>query len=114
MIRLTAALEAWGTPAFDATLKEAIRGLGVDELPLQLGLTTGSYALDDKLDVTVINAVEKDQCIRVKAGIFYTGMIPGCSCADDPTPVEEHTEYCVVQLDISKTTGETAFTLLEE
>jgi hypothetical protein len=50
----------------------------------------------------------------VKAGIFYSGVVTGCSCADDPTPVNEESEYCVVQLDINKQTGETAIALLAE
>lgn len=114
MIRLSRALRAWGTPGFNDILKETLRHMGVDELPLQQGLTTGSYALDDKLDVNIISAVEEGGTVRVKAGIFYSGMIPGCSCADDPTPVDEHTEYCVVQLAIDTTTAVTTITLVTE
>jgi hypothetical protein len=50
----------------------------------------------------------------VKAGIFYTGVIAGCSCADDPTPVDELNEYCVVQFDIDRMTAETTVRLLAE
>jgi len=52
--------------------------------------------------------------IRVKAGIFYTGVIAGCSCADDPTPIDEQNEYCVVQFDIDRTTADATVTLLAE
>ena len=50
--------------------------------------------------------------IRAKAGIFYTGIIPGCSCANDPTPETEYSEYCEVLFDINKRTAETLVTLL--
>jgi hypothetical protein len=112
MIRLAQSLIAWGTPDFEGTLKAEIEQLGVEQLPLQQGLTTSSYALDDKLNVRIIRVFEDAGFIRAKAGIFYTGIIAGCSCADDPTPVEKQNEYCEVQLDINKITAETTVSLL--
>jgi hypothetical protein len=41
-------------------------------------------------------------------------MTVGCSCADDPTPDSKNNEYCVVQLDIDKTTAETTIDLVTE
>lgn len=114
MIRLTKALNAWGTPGFDDILKEEIRRLGGARLPLQQGLSAGSHALDNDLQAVILGVSEEAGVIRAKAGIFYAGVIAGCSCADDPTPVNEHTEYCVVQLDIDKRTAETIVTLLAE
>ncbi|MDP2785278.1 MAG: hypothetical protein Q8O38_11890 [Sulfurimicrobium sp.] len=114
MIRLAKSLNTWGTPDFEDTLKAEIEQMGAEQLPLQQGLSTSSYALDDKLNVRIISISEEAGFIRAKAGIFYTGIIAGCSCADDPTPVEEQTEYCVVQLEIDKTTAETTVALLAE
>ena len=114
MIRLARSLSAWGTPYFEDILKSEIEQLGAEQLPLQQGLSTSSYALDDKLNVRMISASEEASFIRAKVGIFYSGITPGCSCADDPTPVEEQVEYCVVQLDINKTTAETTVALLAE
>lgn len=114
MIRLTKSLNAWGTPDFNSVLKEEVEQMGAGQLPLQQGLSTSSYALDDKLNVLIISVSEKGGFIFAKIGIFYTGIIAGCSCADDPTPVEEQVEYCEVQLDINKVTAETAVALLAE
>ena len=114
MTRLTQALNAWGTPDFEGVLKKEIEQMGAEHLPLQQGLSSGSYALDNKLQVMVISVSEDAGFIRAKAGIFYTGILTGCSCADDPTPVNEESEYCVVQLDISKSTAETTVALLAE
>ena len=114
MIRLTEALDAWGTPDFADILKQEITHLDADRLPLQQGLSTSSYVVDNKLDVMIISVSEEEGFIRVKAGIFYAGIIAGCSCADDPTPVDEISEYCEVQLDISKTTAETTVALVTE
>jgi hypothetical protein len=102
MIRLTEALRAWGTPAFNDALKRELRGLNADQLPLQQGLTSGSYALADRLEVMVIRTGEERDRIRARVGIFYAAMMIGCSCADDPTPVDEENEYCEVELEIDK------------
>lgn len=107
MIRLTKSLSVWGTPAFRETLKREIEDLGATHLPLQQGLSTGSYAIDDGLQAMILGVAEGPTTIRVQAGLFYSGIIAGCSCADDPTPVEAHSEYCEVALDIDKATGET-------
>ena len=114
MLHLTQSLNAWGSPAFDSILKREIVQLGAGQLPLQQGLSTSSHALDDKLDVMLISVSEDAGFLRVKAGIFYSGIIAGCSCADDPTPIDEHSEYCVVRIDIDKVTAETTVTLLAE
>ena len=114
MIQLTQALSAWGSPTFDGILKQEIARLGAGDLPLQQGLSVSSHALDDKLDVMIISVAEETGLLRVKAGIFYSGIIPGCSCADDPTPIGENSEYCVVRLDIDRVTAETTVTLLAD
>jgi hypothetical protein len=114
MIRLTKALEAWGSPDFTDILKQEVARLDAGQLPLQQGLSSASYALDGKFDVMIISASEEEAFIRVKAGIFYAGIIAGCSCADDPTPVDELSEYCELRLDISKTTAVTTVALLTE
>ena len=114
MPKLADSLHAWGTPDFKRILKSEIEQLDASQLPLQQGLSIGSYALDNKLDVIVIDAAEAEGHIRAKVGIFYTSIIAGCSCADDPTPVDENNEYCVVQLDINTSTAETTLTLLAD
>jgi hypothetical protein len=114
MIRLSKALNAWGSPDFEEILKREIEQLDAGQLPLQQGLSTGSYASDNTLGVMIISVSDDPDVIHVKAGIFYSGIIAGCSCADDPTSVDENAEYCEVQLDISKATAETRVTLLTE
>jgi len=64
--------------------------------------------------VVIISVAEMGNMIRIKAGIFYTGVIGGCSCADDPSPSGETNEFCEVQLDIDKTTAATAVALVAE
>jgi len=114
MLRLPRSLNAWGTPAFAAILKQEIEQAGAAPLPLQQGLSVSSVALGDKISV-MINGISEDAgFIHARAGIFYSGIIAGCSCADDPTPVGENSEYCEVRFDIDKNTAETMVTLLAE
>ena len=113
MIRLAKTLDAWGSASFEGALKAEIEQLDVDQLPLQQGLSTTSHVADSPHKVIVIRISDDEDFIRVKAGIFYSGIIAGCSCADDPTPVDEQTEYCEVQIEISKLTAEATITLIE-
>jgi hypothetical protein len=112
MIRFTKAIEAWGTADFTDILKLEIEQLDVDQIPLQQGLSCTSYVADSQRKAMIICVTEGEGSIQVKAGIFYSGIIAGCSCADDPTPVDEQNEYCEMQFEINKQTAEAAVTLL--
>ena len=112
MIRLDKSLRAWGKAEFEAILKREVEELGADHLPLQQGLTVSSHVSDSPFTMMIHRVAETEYLIRIKAGIFYQGIIAGCSCADDPTPVNENNEYCEVQLDIDKTTAATEVALI--
>jgi hypothetical protein len=114
MIQLTKSLKAWGSPSFQDVLTDEIRHLDAAALPLQQGLSQGSYASHDGISVMIISIAEEPGCIRIKTGIHFTGIIAGCNCADDPTPVDGHPEYCEVQFTIDRQTAETTVTLLQD
>jgi hypothetical protein len=114
MIRFTDALDAWGTPDFNDILKREIEQLTIEQLPLQQGLSSSSHVLDDSLRAMIISVADEGNLIRAKAGIFYAGITAGCSCADDPAPVTEQSEYCEVRVDIDKATAGTTVVLLAE
>jgi len=114
MVRLPESLAAWGTSGFKDVLKREISQMDAKLLPLQQGMSLGSYAKGDNISATILNTTEDDHAIHAKAGIFFTSIIAGCSCADDPTPLDEQNEYCEVQFVIDKTTGETRASLIQE
>ena len=114
MMQLTTALKAWGTPAFEVVLKNTIMQMDVTLLPLQQGLSQSSYTDGKNRSVIILNMAEEPGFIRVNTCIFYTGIIAGCSCADDPTPMSEIAESCEVQISIDKSTAETTVTLLAD
>lgn len=114
MIQLNKSLKAWNTPEFKVVLQQEIAQLDSDRLPLQQGLTICSHVADRPVQAMILDLSEDANLIHVKAGIFYTGIIAGCSCADDPTPTAEQNEYCVLQFCIDKQTAETTVLLVSE
>lgn len=112
MIKLPLSLQAWGTESFNDVLKKEIGGLDTILLPLQQGLQYSSMANGENLSVMILKSVDDMDNILVTAGLFYTGIISGCNCADDPTPVDENNEYCEVLFFINKITTVTTVTLI--
>lgn len=114
MIRLPDSVRAWNTPDFEAAAKREIAALDPATLPLQQALSVSSHVADAPIEASVLAAWEEAGRIRVKAGIFYSGIIAGCSCTDDPTPMSEQAEYCVVRIDLDPATAEATVTLLPD
>ncbi|WP_455376588.1 hypothetical protein [Kaarinaea lacus] len=114
LIRLETLLKAWPSDNFPDIVKQEIEKLDVSMLPLQQGLSQGNYVTDEKINVMVISVTSEESSILVKTGIFYSSVIAGCNCADDPTPVDTLPEYCVVQFDINKITADTSVQLITE
>lgn len=95
-------------------IKTEIEQLDPKLLPLQQGLSVGGYALYDTFNVMIIGISDHAKHLHVRAGIFYQGVIAGCSCADDPSPTDVTTEYCEVLFEIDRVTGEATVALIAE
>jgi len=111
---LTLSLAAWQTPDFDAVFKAEVKQLDPDLLPLQQGLAHSSVAKADDLAISILETTASALEIQVRAGLLYAGIIAGCSCADDPTPIDEINEYCEVRFVIDRATGAASVTLLRD
>jgi hypothetical protein len=111
MIHLPATLQAWGTPAFESVLCRETQNLGLDVLPLQQGLQHGSHAFADPVQVIHLSSRAAAQALVIRVGVFFTSVIAGCNCADDPTPVGRLNEYCVLELRVDSRTALTTITL---
>jgi hypothetical protein len=114
MIHLKESLGAWASPEFNETFKAEVERLQHEELPLQQGLSLSSSVSAEPFKVMVIRSAEEPGAIRIKAGIFYSGIIAGCSCSDDPTPTDLQSEYCDVEFVIDKESAETSVSLLPD
>ena len=114
MFKLSLSLQAWNNSDFNAVLKKEIGSMPADHLPLQQGLSYSSYAIADNLSARIINVESDNEFILAKAGLFYAGVIAGCNCDDDPSPVDEINEYCEVLFSINKQTAEATVSLLTD
>ena len=113
MIKLTTSLQAWGKSDFGQVLKQEIESLDTSLLPLQQGLKYSSMANGKNLSSIILKTADDADNILVTAGLLYTGIIAGCNCADDPTPVDENNEYCEVLFCINKVTAITTVSLID-
>jgi len=113
-IQFQKSLAAWQTPAFEAVFKQELKDLDISYLPLQAALSLSSYVSETAIKPVLLHCHETDDAIQVKTGIFFSGIIAGSCCADDPTPVCEQTEYCEMLCNIGKAAAEVSFMLLTE
>jgi hypothetical protein len=114
VITLPHSLAAWGSDAFNETFKSEVEQLPAEALPLQQGLALSSCVSSEPFKVMVISSAEDTGAIHIKAGVFYSGIIAGCSCSDDPTPTDVQAEYCDVAFVIDRASGETHISLLAD
>ena len=117
MFLLERSLQAWNAANFDAAFKSEVSKLDEKSLPLQDGLSHSSIAISDNLGVTVLESkvarIEDRDFIYVRAGLFYEGIIAGCNCSDDPSPIDRTTEYCEAVFHIDMETAQTTVSLLQ-
>lgn len=110
---LPRSLAAWGTPGFAATLQRELAALDPGLLPLQQGLSASSQVLDAPHQAMLLTARASDGRIEAKVSIFFSGIVAGCNCADDPTPVAAQPEYCELLLSIDLATAKTTASLAD-
>ena len=106
-------MQANHSPEFNKALKNEIQDLDPSLLPLQQGLSLSSYVGRTPFSAVILNISEEADYIKIKVGIFYTGIIAGCSCSDDPSPTDEQNEYCELLFSVNKNTADTEIELLD-
>ena len=109
MPKLIDSLRAWPSAEFARKLKSELQQLKSGALPLYLGTTHGGYVDDNDISVTVLDIADHARAIQVKVGIFFTEIVTGCSCGDEPMPTHA---YCEMQLTIDKASAETTCKIL--
>jgi hypothetical protein len=81
---------------------------------LAKALQFGNFVADERPTVMINSIEERGDQLAVRVGLFFAGINAGACCADDPTPVESHHEYCVVQMQIDLVTGEARAHLVDQ
>jgi hypothetical protein len=113
MLAFSRVLDAYGRQDLESVLKHEIEALSVADLPLVHALQGCNEFADDKIQATLLKISDEANRLRVKAGIFFLGVLTGCSCADDPTPVEPQNLYCELMFDIDKASAAVTVTLVD-
>ncbi len=115
MINFSNLLRAWNTQDdFKRVLNMELQQLDRSQLPLQQGLAVSSRVADSDISFMLLKAEETEQALFLTILVFYSGIVVGDCCADDPTPVCEQPEQCTLRLTIHKPDGEANVTLLAE
>jgi hypothetical protein len=117
MLRLERSAAAFKRADFNATLARELEALGPQHPALhpvlQAALSQTSAVADEPITVSVLGSDEEEGQVRVRLGVFYGGIIAGCNCADDPTPVDSLVERCELLLDLDCATGAARLQLLD-
>ena len=108
---LAAAVRDWGTEAFTSTLKADIEALDGACLPLYPGTQAGGHIDDSDLTVTVLSARACGPVIESRIGVFFTEVVGGCSCGDEPFT---RPGYCQLRVTIDLQTARAGFEPVED
>ncbi len=111
MPKFTNALRDWTTDSFKQTLKNEIENLKTGTLPLEHGILQGGLIDDSNITATILSSTETASQIKTRAGIFFTEVVGGCNCNDDPIEINV---YCEIRISINKTTADADIDALQD
>ena len=111
MPKFANSLSAWNTESFAQTLKIEIERLPTGSLPLYKGTSQGGVVDDSHIVATILRVTDAGKSIEAHVGIFFTEIVGGCSCGDDP--MSEHA-YCEMWVTIDRTSAEAEFAVNPE
>ncbi len=103
-LRMPQALAAWGTDAFNDTVKRELAAIDHELLPLQQLLRYGSNVADQPTFM-ILGSSADSEAIHIRTGVFFRSVLAGCSCSDDPTPTDTHEEYGELEVQVDRGTG---------
>lgn len=105
------ALRHWPSDSFKQILKSEIENLKTGALPLENGISQGGLIDDSNITATILSTSDNPSVIKTKAGIFFTEIVGGCNCHDDPIEINT---YCEIIININKTTANAEITGLPD
>ncbi len=96
MTQLALSPEHFDSEAFTHSLKAAIESLAPGSLPLHQFTTQGGLVDDSHITATIMQIDKHKKHIHARVGIFFSEVVGGCSCGDDPYSVNAYAELLVV------------------
>ena len=105
------AVRDWPTDAFALSLKRELMALGNGVLPLEKGVAYGGVVDDNNIAVSILRSTDAGSAIVVRVGVFFTEVIAGCNCDEDPLSIPA---YCELHINIDKLSAEADMTLVPD
>jgi hypothetical protein len=68
-------------------------------------MAQGNLVAAEPVRVMMLTSGEGEHCLHALVGLLFAGIIGGCQCADDPTPLDALPEYAVLEIRIDHKTG---------
>ena len=96
---------------FEKVLKRELENLPTGTLPLENATSRGGFVDDSDISATVIKVKQNEKEVQARVGIFFTEIVTGCGCGDDPMP---ENAYCEMLISIDKTTSEAKFEVVQQ
>ena len=110
MIKLEQSAGAWGTDQFRRVLKSEVEALDAGTLPLARATAGGGQIDDSNIAVTVLGISEDDEAIMANVYLFFSELIGGCNCSEDP--VAQNVQ-CELLIRLNKATAEAKFSFID-
>lgn len=110
-VRLPQCIDISDPKRFEQRLSSTLHTLPSGTLPLQAGCEQGGVVDDRDISATVLGVVTSADKIVARVGIFFTEVVGGCNCNDDPLEVNA---YCVLEVSIDRETGTAGFVVLSD
>jgi hypothetical protein len=90
-------LRAWPSESFAEALKQEIQAVGIAGLPV--ATTQGGHVDEQEFSVMVLVTQETADAIEARVGVFFSEILGGCNCSEDPV---ESNSYCELIVAINK------------
>jgi hypothetical protein len=101
-INLECCLSACGEQGLARALASALEALPPGALPLRECCNQGGWVDDSALAFSVLELRPDPLCIEARVGVFFTELVGGCNCHDDPAQVNA---YGVFEVRIDRISG---------
>jgi hypothetical protein len=103
MPRFPKSLAAWQSNDFARALKDEIEAMEAGALPLDEGTAHGGFVDDADITAVPFTSTDDEDSVIADVGIFFSEIIAGCSCGDEPETVDV---YCRLRIRIDKASAE--------
>jgi hypothetical protein len=84
-------------------LAATLKSLPAGTLPLQAGCGQGGLVDDHDIATTILSTRQAAEQVSARVGVFFTEVVGGCNCNDDPVEVNA---YCVIEVIIDRASGQ--------